>query len=502
MIAPFTILAERIGKQFGSSVALGEVSMTFTGGEVHGIVGENGAGKSTLMKILSGVERPSQGRLLLDGEAVQLNDVAAAERAGVVMIHQELNLVDELSVSENIFLGRERTRFGLIDRRTASAASREVLERLKMPLHPNRRIADCSLAQRQMVEIAKALVRNARLLIMDEPTAVLTRHESAGLFRVIEQLRAEGVAVAYISHLLPEVLRICDCVTVLRDGEVVSSLDAAQVKQTSEQQLASMMVGRPMGQQFPQRSSRRCDVMLQVERLTVPGSVDDVSFSIRAGEIVGFAGLIGAGRTETAEAIAGLRKRTGGTMTLSGERIEPRYPWDAVADGIAYLSEDRKGSGLILAMSVEQNITLVSLRRYARLLIRRRAERKSSARQVERLRIKSDNLNAPVATLSGGNQQKVLLAKWLETLPRLLIVDEPTRGVDVGAREEIYRLLRELTDGGLACMMISSDLNEVLGMSDRIVVMREGRIVATLDGATSSEESVMRAAAGVEDAVV
>jgi ribose transport system ATP-binding protein len=302
------------------------------------------------------------------------------------------------------------------------------------------------------------------------------------------------------------VLSLSDRITVLRDGQVAASLDREQVKQTSEQQLAGMMVGRTMGHHFPPRAVRRCDVMLDVKNLSVPGGVSglvhDVSFSIHAGEIVGFAGLIGAGRTETAEALAGLRARNGGTITLGGLPIDARSPWDAVEQGIAYLPEDRKGSGLTLPMPIIQNITLASLRRYSRGLIRGRLERKAATAQAQRLLVKSNNLNASVGTLSGGNQQKVLLAKWLDTQPRLLIVDEPTRGVDIGAREEIYRLLRELTDGGLACMMISSDLNEVLGMSDRILVMREGRIVATLDGGRASEESVMRYAAGVEEAVV
>jgi ribose transport system ATP-binding protein len=499
-----TIHAAEISKQFGSTRALDAVSVSFVGGEVHGIIGENGAGKSTLMKILSGVERPSSGRIVLDGQAIHFNNVVQAERAGVVMIHQELNLVDELSVAENLFLGREKTAWGLMARAAARKKAAEILDRLQTPIDPRRRLGDCSLAQRQMVEIGKALAREARVLIMDEPTAVLTRPETEALFHVIDQLRADGVAVIYISHLLPEVLRICDRVTVLRDGKRVASLEGAEMTAATEIKLARLMVGREMGKHYPERPARKVEsreAVLRVERLSTGDRVCDVSFDVAAGEIVGFAGLIGAGRTEMAETIAGLRRRSGGAVFLHGEPLNAATTRDAVRAGLAYLSEDRKGSGLTLPMSITQNITLVSLRRYSRLLINRRRERAAAKAQRERLRIKADRLGAPVSTLSGGNQQKVLLAKWLETRPKVLIVDEPTRGVDVGAREEIYRLLRELTSEGMACIMISSDLNEVLGMSDQIAVMRGGRIVGMLEGDTATEESVMRLAAGVGEAV-
>lgn len=503
---PVTIAAEGIAKHFGPTRALDDVTISFTGGEVHGIIGENGAGKSTLMKILSGVEQPDAGRLVVDGAPVNFRSVVEAEHAGVVMIHQELNLVDELSVAENIFLGREKMRWGLIRRAEARKEAKAILERLHTPINPRRRCGDCSLAQRQMIEIGKALAREARVLIMDEPTAVLSRPETEALFAVIHQLRAGGVAVIYISHLLPEVLRICDRVTVLRDGKHVAALDSQAMRWATESQLASLMVGREMGKYFPPRPPRRASgeaAVLCVEHLSAEDSgkarVCDVSFDVSAGEIVGFAGLIGAGRTEMAEAIAGLRPRSAGTIALDGMPLHARTPADAVNSGIAYLPEDRKGTGLTLPMSITENITLVALRQFGKWLINRRAQRLAASVQRDRLRIKTDRLSAPVATLSGGNQQKVLLAKWLQTHPRLLIVDEPTRGVDIGAREEIYRLLRELTAGGMACVLISSDLNEVLGMSDRIAVMRNGRIAGMLDGATATEEGVMRLAAGVAE---
>jgi ribose transport system ATP-binding protein len=504
---PVTIAAEKINKHFGPTRALDDVTVSFAGGEVHGIIGENGAGKSTLMKILSGVEQPDNGRLVLDGVTVNFRNVLDAEHAGVVMIHQELNLVDELSVADNIFLGREKTAWRLIKYAGVRKEAKAILERLSTPINPRRRCGDCSLAQRQMIEIGKALARDARVLIMDEPTAVLTRPETEALFTVIHQLRAAGVAVIYISHLLPEVLRICDRVTVLRDGKRVAALDTQAMRSATESQLASLMVGREMGKHFPPRATQRIAAtqpVLRVEHLSVSQSgkpiVNDVSFDVHSGQILGFAGLIGAGRTELAEAIASLRRKSAGTIWLDGMPLHARTPKDAVNSGIAYLSEDRKSSGLILPMSITQNITLVALRKFTKILVNRRSEKVAATEQRDRLRIKADRLSAPVATLSGGNQQKVLLAKWLLTRPRVLIVDEPTRGVDIWAREEIYRLLRELTAAGMACVLISSELNEVLGMSDRIAVMHAGRIAAILDGAVATEQTVMHLAAGLQPA--
>lgn len=484
-------------KQFPAVRALDGVSVSLRRGEVHGLVGENGAGKSTLMKIFSGVYRPTEGQLLIDGEPVELRDSAHAQRCGVAMIHQELNLVDELSVADNIFLGRERVRLGFVDRRRSEREARELLSRLECPIDPAAKVRTLSVAQKQVVEIAKALSCNARVLIMDEPTAVLSGRETTALFKLIDQLRCDGVTIVYISHILPEVLNICDRVTVMRDGQIVTMLEGSRLRATSEKELASLMVGRTMSEHFPPRLGHGTRVMMRVENLCVPGLVNAASLEVREGEILGLAGLVGAGRTELAEAIAGVRRRSAGRIFVDNEPVDIRSPRDAVRAGIAYLSEDRKGRGLTLGMGVVENTTLVSLKRYCRPLIGRRREALATMAHVDALRIKVGRLNDLIDTLSGGNQQKVLLAKWLETNPRILIVDEPTRGVDIGAKEEIYHLIQRLTRAGMACVLISSELNEILGLCHRIAVMRDGQIVAMLDGAMATEEAVMHHAAGV-----
>jgi ribose transport system ATP-binding protein len=494
------IAADALTRIYGATRALDAVSVRFRPGEVHGLVGENGAGKSTLMKILSGVEKPTRGRVIVRGAPVALQGVPMAQRLGIAMVHQELNLVDELSIAGNIFLGRERTRWGFIDRTAMRRISRQILERLESPLNPAQKVESLSIAQKQMVEIAKALHGDASAIILDEPTAVLSRLETAALFNVIAQLRTQGVAIIYISHLLPEVLKICDRVTVLRDGRVVAEIPPEQMPQTTERDLASLMVGRPMSRHFPKREGLIGENFLDVQNLSCPESVTEASFLVRSGEILGFAGLIGAGRTELAEAIVGLRRKTTGIVRLSGRPLKISNLQDAVLAGIAYVSEDRKESGLMLEMDVTSNTTMVSLRRYTRLFTRRRVEEAATRQHVRSLRIKIGSLRQPLRSLSGGNQQKIALAKWLDIRPKVLIVDEPTRGVDVGAKEEIYRMIRFLTAQGMACMLISSELNEVLGLSDRIAVMRNGRIVATLNGPTATEEIVMHYAAGVVEA--
>ncbi|MEX2389819.1 MAG: sugar ABC transporter ATP-binding protein, partial [Phycisphaeraceae bacterium] len=447
------------------------------------------------MNILAGLLAPSAGRVLVRGKPVQLHSASDAQRHGIAMIHQELNLVDELSVAENIYLGREWTRAGLLDRKRTHAAAREHLDAVGCLAKPGAKVGSLSIAAQQMVEIAKALSQNAKVLIMDEPTAVLTRREVALLMGLIRRLRERGVTVIYISHVLPEVLAISDRITVLRDGRHVTTL--TNEPGLTEHRLASLMVGRSMGQQFPERGEPGDEVVLKVRGLCVPGHVKDVSFEVRAGEIVGFGGLIGAGRTEMAEGLMGLRRTSGGEVALSGKPLKARSPGDAVRAGLAYLSEDRRGRGLVMGMPVVQNTTLVSLKRYCRPLIRRRAETAATQAHVDRLGIKAGRLHDLIDTLSGGNQQKVALAKWLEIEPRVLIVDEPTRGVDVGAKAEIYALIHELAAQGLACVFISSEMNELLGMCHRIAVMRAGRVAAMLDGATATEEQIMQHAAGV-----
>jgi len=493
------ISVNSVSKQFGSVRALDSVSLELRAGEVHGLVGENGAGKSTLMKILSGLEQPTTGDLRVKGTVTRLHGVLDALQRGIVMIHQELNLVDELSVANNIFLGREPTRFGIVERARCESEARRLLDRIGHKLDPARRVRTLSIADKQMVEIAKALSYDASVLIMDEPTATLTQHESDALLELIDQLRKAGVTIVFISHILPQVLRISDRITVLRDGKFVTTLDSEQVRNTSERELATLMVGRSMAEHFPPGKAHRDSIAFSVEGISVPARVENVSFDVHEGEIFGLAGLIGAGRTETAEAIVGLRRRSAGTIKLDGAPVRITGPIDATQLGIAYLPEDRKDAGLTLNMSVIDNTTMVSLPRYSRILLDRGAQRRATQEHAIRLRLRAGALEDPVKTLSGGNQQKVLLAKWLEIAPKVLIVDEPTRGVDIGAKEEIYHLLQELAGQGMACVMISSEMNELIGMCHRIGVMRAGRLVTILDGQSATEEQIIHAA-GLETA--
>ena len=486
-----------ITKDFPSVRALDDVSIAFRPGEVHGLIGENGAGKSTLVRILCGVKVLTTGELLLRGESVRISGPADAQRRGISMIHQELNVVDELSVAENIMLGHEPSRGGLIRRAEMGAKAAELLEGIGCAIDPWRLIKHLSIAEQQMVEIAKALSHQADVLIMDEPTAVLTQREVALLMKLIRDLRERGVAVIYISHILPEVLDICDRVTVLRDGAVVHRLDS--LAGVTEHDLANMMVGREMSDQFPPRPEAGSEVVFEAQDITVPGRVNGASFAVHKGEIFGFAGLIGAGRTELGEAIAGLRHRTAGTVRIEGEEVVARTPREANLQGIAYLSEDRRGTGLVMGMDVTANTTLPALRDFSRVLLNSAAERAATERHIRNLRTKIGRLSEDVGTLSGGNQQKVALAKWLETKPKVLILDEPTRGIDVGAKAEIYRLIHELTVQGMICLVISSEMNELLGLCHRIAVMRDGNLRGVLDGTTATDREVMRMAAGVEE---
>jgi len=485
-------------KEFPGVRALDGVSLSIRAGEVHGIVGENGAGKSTLMKILSGVYQPTSGEIAVRGRKVHLRSVHDAGGHGIAMIHQELNLVDSLSVADNIFLGREMTRLRMVDGRKTRAEAARHLDKVQAAIDPGVKVSALSVAQQQLVEIAKALSTNASILIMDEPTAVLSEREMKSLFDLISRLKSRGVTILYISHHLSEVLRICDRITVMRDGRLVKTLDA---KEASERELARLMVGRELREFFPPIAPAGSEILLQVDAVSSPPRVHGASFELRQGEILGFAGLIGAGRTELAEAIAGLRRRHGsggGTVCLRGDKIEANSPRDAVARGIAYLSEDRKGRGLTMGMGVAENITLVSLRRYCGPMLHRKREEEAARGHIERLRIRARSPRQKIETLSGGNQQKVAVAKWLEVEPKVLILDEPTRGVDVGAKREIYELIAKLAAEGRGCIFISSELPELLGMCHRICVMRGGRIVTTLNRSEASEVLIMRHAAGVK----
>ncbi|HVV21980.1 MAG TPA: sugar ABC transporter ATP-binding protein [Pseudonocardiaceae bacterium] len=482
-----------MSKSFGPVRALQDVSLDLRGGEVHALAGENGAGKSTLVKMLAGVHRPDSGQVLLDGEPVTFGGPADARDAGVAVIYQEPTLFPDLSVAENIFMGRQpRAGLGRIDRKAITAATKALFTRLGVDLRPDDPARGLSIADQQIVEIAQALSFDARVLIMDEPTAALTGSEVARLFGVVEALRDQGAAVLFISHRLEEIFRICQRVTTLRDGRWIATEDVAGI---TEDDLVRRMVGRTLDELYPKQDTVPGEVALDVRRLTREGVFTDVSFQVRHGEIVGLAGLVGAGRSEVARAIFGIDRWDAGAVVVEGKNLRPASPTAAMAAGIALVPEDRRAQGLVMGMSIERNIGLAGLRTLARGgLMSRPAERGRATDWAIRLQVKYSRLSDLVSTLSGGNQQKVVLAKWLATRPRVLIVDEPTRGIDVGTKAEVHRLLSSLAADGMAVLMISSDLPEILGMADRVLVMREGRLTAEISRADATEESVMAAA--------
>ncbi|GAA1694312.1 ribose ABC transporter ATP-binding protein RbsA [Fodinicola feengrottensis] len=498
------ILAMRdIAKSFPGVRALTGVSMDVRAGEVHALLGENGAGKSTLCNILSGVFTEYAGSIELAGERANIHHPKDAQSLGIGMIHQELNLVPELSIADNIFLGREpRTRWGTINRPLMDAESRRLLAELGLRLDPRRPVRTCQIAEQQLIEVAKALSLNVRVLIMDEPTSALADAEVKLLFAVIRRLVARGVAVIYISHRLEELYEIADRVTVLRDGGYIGTREMAA---TDRAELIRMMVGRPLGEIF-QHSAK---ISAGAERLRVTGlslaadpragrvALHDVSLSVRAGEIVGLAGLMGAGRTEVLEAIFGVfgTRAIRGSLALDGKPYPPRSPEEAIRRGVALVAEDRKTQSLVLSNTVRFNASLASLKRFRRWSgVDAKAERKAVAEQVASLRVKTPSLASMVANLSGGNQQKVVLAKCLLTKPTVLLLDEPTRGIDVGAKAEISELVNKLAAAGTGILMASSELPELLGTCDRIIVLCEGRVTAELDRAEATQERILAAA--------
>jgi ribose transport system ATP-binding protein len=485
-----------VTKEFSSVRVLSDISIEIRKGEILGIIGENGAGKSTFIKILSGIYAPTRGSIVFDGQRVEIRDARDAKRIGVGLVPQEFNLVSTLNVYENIFLGDEpRLRGGLLDRRGMIAKTRELMAQLGAQVEPEASIGSLSVAQKQMVEIAKAIKVESKLLIMDEPTTVLTATEIDVLFRVMRELKERGVTIVYISHKLKEVKSICDRVMVLRDGEFIS-LDECSALEPSE--MARRMVGRELSQVFPPKSGTRGEVVLEVRGLTVSGLIEDVSFMIRAGEVLGFSGLIGAGRTEVAETVMGIRRAAAGKILLRGRELALRNPREAVAAGLAYLSEDRQGSGILTSFALRKNVTLVSLKDYARPLIDSRREYEKTSFYVDSFEIKAPSMDARLENLSGGNQQKASLAKSIDSGPIALIVDEPTRGVDVKAKGDIYAFIRDLAAKGLAVMLISSELEEIIGMCDRVMVMKDGRIVGEVEGDRINEEEIMYYATGIK----
>jgi ribose transport system ATP-binding protein len=487
-----------ISKLYPGVIALDRVSLDVSEGEVLGLIGENGAGKSTLMKILGGVVAPSSGSIVIDGQEHAALTVTEATRAGIAFVHQELNLFDNLDVAANVLIGREPRRFGplrLVDERRLHAQVAPLLARVGADFPAGALVADLSIAQRQMVEIAKALSFRARVIIMDEPTSSLTVTETERLLRVIAELRAAGVAVIYISHRLAEVKACADRVLCLRDGRVAGALARAEISHAA---MIRLMIGRDLKSLYIPPAAAPRDGGCEIAGVVTPAFPDRaVSLSVRRGEILGLAGLVGSGRTSLARSLFGIDRMLAGTISLGGETVTVHGPREAIAHGIYLVPEDRKRSGLILEMPIVQNVTLASLGAYAKLLlVDRRAEGRAAAVQRERLSIRAPSNETRALTLSGGNQQKVVLAKWLSMRPRLMLFDEPTRGIDVGAKGEIYALMRQLADAGVAILMISSDMEEVIGVSDRIAVMHEGAISGVLERADFSEFNVMQLAVG------
>ncbi|MEV0599593.1 sugar ABC transporter ATP-binding protein [Streptomyces sp. NPDC050315] len=498
---------EGVTKSFPGVRALDGVDMSLRAGEVHVLLGENGAGKSTLIKMLSGAHRPDEGRLLADGgqdgshdglHEVHIRSAQDAERLGIATIYQEFNLVPGLTVAENIFLGRQpRTALGLVDKKAMRARAAELLKRVRLDVSPNTPVAELGIARLQMVEIAKALSLKARVLIMDEPTAVLTSEEVETLFGLVRELRESGVGIIFITHHLEEIGALGDRVTVLRDGRSVDEVPAS----TDEDELIRLMVGRDIAEQYPrQRPEEPGAPLLRVRGLTRNGPkglpvFQDVGFEVRAGEVVGLAGLVGAGRTEVARAIFGVDAYDAGTVEIDGKELARGDVRAAMRAGLGLVPEDRKGQGLVLDATLQDNLTLARLDRDTRGgLVDRGAQRREAARVAGQLKVRMSGLGQSARTLSGGNQQKIVIGKWLLTDTRLLILDEPTRGIDVGAKVEIYQLINELTASGRAVLMISSDLPEVLGMSDRVLVMSQGRLAGELPAAEATQDAVMELA--------
>jgi ribose transport system ATP-binding protein len=489
-----------ICKEFSSVPVLTNIDIGIFSREILGIIGENGAGKSTLMKIFSGIYTPTSGEVRFEGKKVSIPDPLSAKNLGISILPQEFNLVADLTVYDNIFLGSEiRKRSGLLDKKRMMERTTELLRELEVEIKPDEKIENLSTAQKQMVEICKAVAMDAKLLIMDEPTTVLTRYEIDILFRLMRRLKKQGTTIIYISHKLKEVKAICDRVVVLRDGEVVC---AEMIENISVLEMAQRMVGRELSQVFPEKKAPKHEIVFEVRDLSVPGILDDVSFQLRKGEILGFAGLVDARRTELAETIMGIRKRSSGKMYRNGREIDIRRPEDAVYHGIDYLSEDRQGSGILTNFSVTQNTTLVSLSSYCTSFIEyimKKKEGEAALRHKERFNIKTPSLEVRLEYLSGGNQQKVSLAKSIDPTPEVLIANEPTRGVDVSAKQEIYRFINSLAESGLSCIFISSEQEEIIGMCHRVIVMKEGRIMGTVQGEGINEEEIMFLATGVRE---
>ena len=491
--------ASNICKSFSTVEVLHKISFEIERGEILGIIGENGAGKSTMMKILAGIHTPTSGEIFFEGEKVLINKPLDAKKIGISIIPQEFNLINDLSVYDNIFLGSEILLSNrLLNKEEMKKRTRSLLHDLQVEISPDEKIENLSAAEKQMVEISKALAFRSKVLIMDEPTSVLTQHEIDILFDKMRKLKESGLTIIYISHKLKEVKAICDRVLVLRDGDFVLE---SKVGTISPEEMAKSMVGRELSQVFPEKNTPEDKVVFEVKDLSIPGLLENISFTLKKGEILGLGGLVGAGRTEVAEAIMGLRGISSGEITVNGSKVNIRNPQDAVGVGIGYLSEDRQGSGIITSFSVAHNMTLVSLKKYSDNFIQwidKIREKESSEKFRNLFNLKTPSLDTELEHLSGGNQQKVSFSKTLDTQPEILIVDEPTRGIDVSAKQEIYQFINSLVQKGLSCIIISSEIEELIGMCNRVVVMHEGKIPGILEEDSINEEEIMLYATGLK----
>ena len=484
-----------IDKSFGSNAVLKNAGFLLEHGEIHALMGENGAGKSTLMKILTGVYTRDAGSVIVDGQEVCYQNPQEAEKAGIVFIHQELNVLFDLTVEENMFLGKEiKKAFGVCDKKAMRQEVEKILDKLGVKIDPAQRMSELSVGQQQMIEIAKALMVDAKVIIMDEPTAALTQSETDVLFEVVKSLKAKGVSIVYISHRMEEIFYLCDRITILRDGSYIGT---KKIADTDMNDVVKMMIGREIGERYPVRDVKIGDVVLEVKGLTCPGVFKDVNFQVHAGEVLGVSGLMGAGRTEIMQAIFGNMSHVTGSLYLNGQEIKNKSPQAAMANGLGFITEDRKVEGLMLEESIMKNISLANLGKISKAGVLNKQEEKELVQKgIEEVHIKCTGPQHECNNLSGGNQQKVVFAKWIHTNPKVLILDEPTRGVDIGAKKEIYNIINDLAAQGVAIIMVSSELPEVLGMSDRIMVVREGVVRGCLAKEKANQENIMILATG------
>lgn len=486
-----------INKAFGGNPVLQNAGFVLADGEIHALMGENGAGKSTLMKILTGVYTRDAGTVIVNGREVVYHNAQEAEKEGIVFIHQELNVLFDLTVEENMFLGKEiHNRFGVCNKKTMQKEVRRILDVLGVKIKPDAKMDTLSVGQQQMIEIAKALMVDAKVIIMDEPTAALSQSETVTLFKVVRSLKEKGVSIVYISHRMEEIFELCDRITILRDGQYVGTRN---IPETNMDEIVKMMIGREIGERYPERNTKLGDVVFEVKDLNCPGVFKNVNFNVRAGEVLGVAGLMGAGRTEIMQSIFGNMPHVTGQIFMNDKEIHNKNPWDAMDNGIGFITEDRKTEGLMLEESIMKNISIANLGRISQKgVLNKKREQEMTQQGIEDLHIKCTGAQHACGNLSGGNQQKVVFAKWIFTEPKVLILDEPTRGVDIGAKKEIYSIINKLADTGVAIIMVSSELPEILGMSDRVMVVHEGKIGGFIDKKEANQENIMILATGGE----